>query len=179
MLATDLHVDWYDYGYSIDVKRNLIKNAVKVHRTLGTRAAVDTTLYAIFGENCEIEEWFEYEGEPYTFRVEVDVSERGLGAGEHAAAMRSILLTKNARSWLEGIHYKADYKPGKLYTGAFTACAHHIDIWPEVTVELDAQAETYTGGTQQSKGRVHVWPASGGIQASTCLPMTGPSWRTV
>lgn len=174
MLATDLHVDWYDYSYSLDIKRSLIKDAVKVHRTLGTRAAVDTTLYAIFGDSFEIEEWFEYEGEPYTFRVEVNISERGLGPEEHEAAMRSILLTKNVRSWLEGIYYKADYQPAQLYTGAWAASAQHIDVWPEVTVEIDALADTYTGGTQKSRHRLQVWPSPGSIEATATERAGGP-----
>ena len=37
VLAYDLHVDWYDYSYPIEVKRQTIKDSVKVHRKLGTR----------------------------------------------------------------------------------------------------------------------------------------------
>ena len=33
VLAYDLHVDWYDYSYPIEVKRQTIKDSVKVHRS--------------------------------------------------------------------------------------------------------------------------------------------------
>lgn len=35
ILAYDLHVDWYDYSYPIEVKRRTIKDSVRVHRRLG------------------------------------------------------------------------------------------------------------------------------------------------
>ena len=37
ILAYDLHVDWYDHSYPIEVKRQTIKDSVKIHRRLGTR----------------------------------------------------------------------------------------------------------------------------------------------
>ncbi len=32
ILAYDLHVDWYDYNYPLEAKRDLVKNSVKVHK---------------------------------------------------------------------------------------------------------------------------------------------------
>ena len=48
ILAYDLHVDWYDYSYPIEVKRRTIKDSVRVHRRLGTKYAVETALGAVF-----------------------------------------------------------------------------------------------------------------------------------
>lgn len=44
ILAYDLHVDWYDYSYPLEVKRQTIKDSVKIHRKLGTKYAVETAL---------------------------------------------------------------------------------------------------------------------------------------
>ncbi len=44
VLAYDLHVDWYDYSYPIEVKRRTIRDSVRVHRRLGTKYAVETAL---------------------------------------------------------------------------------------------------------------------------------------
>lgn len=35
ILAYDLHVDWYDYNYPLEAKRDLVKNSVKVHKKWG------------------------------------------------------------------------------------------------------------------------------------------------
>ena len=32
VLAYDLHVDWYDYSYPIEVKRRTIRDSIQVHR---------------------------------------------------------------------------------------------------------------------------------------------------
>ena len=41
ILAYDLHVDWYDYSYPIEVKRRTIRDSIQVHRRLGTKYAVE------------------------------------------------------------------------------------------------------------------------------------------
>ena len=73
ILAYDLHIDWYDYAYPIEAKRDLIKTSVKVHKRLGTKYAVETALGGLH-PNSYIEEWFEYEGTPRRFRVVLDIT---------------------------------------------------------------------------------------------------------
>ena len=41
ILAYDLHVDWYDYNYPLEAKRDLVKNSVKVHKKMGTKYAIE------------------------------------------------------------------------------------------------------------------------------------------
>ena len=80
ILAYDLHVDWYDYTYSIEAKRALIKDSVRVHKRLGTKFAVETALGGLH-PNSYIEEWFQYGGEPFSFRVVLDTTHSRAGAG--------------------------------------------------------------------------------------------------
>ena len=68
VLAYDLHVDWYDYDYPIEAKRAIIRDSVRVHQKLGTKAAVEMALGGIHPKS-EIEEWFDYGGKPYRFRI--------------------------------------------------------------------------------------------------------------
>ncbi|GFN35914.1 phage tail protein I [Tepidimicrobium xylanilyticum] len=67
-LAWQLHVDWYDAHADIEVKRQLIKNAIKVYRYRGTPYAIEQVIEDYFDDG-EVEEWFEYGGDPYYFRV--------------------------------------------------------------------------------------------------------------
>ncbi|SHJ73995.1 phage tail protein I [Tepidibacter formicigenes] len=80
ILAYDLHVDWYDYSYPIEAKRALIKDSVKVHKRLGTKFAVETALGNLH-PNSYVEEWFKYNGEPFSFRVVLDTTHSRAGAG--------------------------------------------------------------------------------------------------
>lgn len=67
-LADELHIEWYDASADIDVKRSLIKSSDLVHMYLGTPFAVEQVVEDYFGDGY-VEEWFEYGGESYRFRV--------------------------------------------------------------------------------------------------------------
>lgn len=67
-LAWELNVFWYNKNASIETKRDLILNADKVHQHLGTKWAVENVIESYFGEGY-IQEWFEFGGDPGTFRV--------------------------------------------------------------------------------------------------------------
>lgn len=72
ILASDLHVDWYDYGADIDEKRKLIKNSVAIHRMAGTPAGLRLAIESTHNE-IELEEWFDYGGDPFYFRVGINI----------------------------------------------------------------------------------------------------------
>ena len=67
-LAYELNVGWYDAAAEIEVKRELIKNSDKVRMYMGTPYAVEQVVQDYFGDGA-VEEWFQYGGEPYHFRV--------------------------------------------------------------------------------------------------------------
>lgn len=67
-LANDRNIFWYDYKASISVKRALIKNAKLVFNRLGTVWAVESVMNDYLPQS-ELQEWFEYEGNPGYFRL--------------------------------------------------------------------------------------------------------------
>lgn len=67
-LAWELNVPWYNKSANIATKRELIKNSDKVHKTLGTKAAVEMVIKDYFGDG-KVVEWFEYGGDPGFFQV--------------------------------------------------------------------------------------------------------------
>ncbi|WP_242662073.1 phage tail protein I [Desulfitobacterium hafniense] len=67
-LAYEFHIEWYDANAAIDVKRALIKSSDMVHMYHGTPYAVEQVVQDYFGDG-HVEEWWEYEGLPYHFRV--------------------------------------------------------------------------------------------------------------
>lgn len=77
ILAYDFHVDWYEYDYPLEAKRNIIKDCVKVHKRLGTKYSVETALGNLH-PNSEIEEWQDYKGEPFSFRIVLDTTKSRL-----------------------------------------------------------------------------------------------------
>ena len=67
-LAYDFHVDFYDKSYSTQIKRQLIDDSLLIHAKKGTAQSVEELITTIFGEGV-VEEWFEYDGAPFHFRV--------------------------------------------------------------------------------------------------------------
>lgn len=99
-LAWQLHVDWYDANAKLDIKRQIIKNSLKVHRYRGTPYAVEQVVQDYFGDG-HVVEWFEYNGDPYHFRVVTSNSSvTGEQANQFAMAVEKV---KNVRSHLEQI----------------------------------------------------------------------------
>ena len=103
LLAWQWHVDFYEpVGMDIETKRRLIKNSIAWHRIKGTPAAVEQVVSAAF-DTSHVQEWFEYGGKPYHFKVvteDVTTDKDVLERMRHA-----IHAAKNARSWLETVEF--------------------------------------------------------------------------
>lgn len=68
LMAAELRTQYYDESLDIRAKLELIKNTLIWHMTAGTPEAVENLVATVFGEGS-VEEWFEYGGSPYRFRV--------------------------------------------------------------------------------------------------------------
>jgi phage tail P2-like protein len=99
ILASDLHADWYDYDGSLANKRRLIQNDVEIHRRMGTPVALRRVLEGIHGDST-VEEWFQYGGEPYFFRVAVTITDTE-EVIQHDRIMTAIRTYKPVRAHLE------------------------------------------------------------------------------
>jgi len=98
LLAYENHVDFYDSDLTVEQKRELVKKSFSWHRKKGTRWAVEQILH-IFFKDVDLYEWFEYDGTPYRFSVEVSVKENSRESYQKVKKM--IESTKNKRSLLE------------------------------------------------------------------------------
>lgn len=100
LLAVELNTQYYDDTMDIAVKRNLVKNTLNWYMYAGTAAAVTELVEVVFG-NGEIEEWFEYGGEPYYFKIHtsnIDTTDEKIHLAENL-----VNSVQNARSRLEEI----------------------------------------------------------------------------
>jgi len=104
ILARDLNVGWYDDSYPIAAKRQIIKDSVRVQRWLGTKYAVVTAIGSIF-PHTEVQEWFEYGGEPYQFRIILDMTNAKAPA-DFFQIVRAAEFYKRLTSHLDEIIYQ-------------------------------------------------------------------------
>ncbi len=122
ILAVDFKVDWYDPGYSLAEKRQTIKDSWSVHRMLGTPAAVVMAISAIYPDT-QISEWWEYGGEPYHFRLQIDATYENVDPVKHARVLDRVNFYKNLRSVLDEVEYVNAGGTATEYTyAAFLGC---------------------------------------------------------
>lgn len=81
-------------------RRNLIKGSFDAHRYKGTLYSVRRAIESI-GLTCTIQEWFQYGGTPYHFKVSLDANASEVSAETLALFDAYIQEYKNVRSVLE------------------------------------------------------------------------------
>ena len=117
IIAYDFKVDWYDDGYSISEKRATLQDSWNVHRKLGTKYAVEKALSAIY-ENTNVQEWFEYSGDPYHFKLRIPVDQTVLDLTKHTTVLGLVDFYKNLRSVLDEVEYYGSGGAATSYTAA-------------------------------------------------------------
>lgn len=105
-LAVELQTPLYKNDYPLTVKRQIVKNSTLYYIRSGTRGAVEELLADIY-QGAEVEEWFEYGGEPNYFRVAIDISRTTVPVAEMTPAeLESWLYSvKRASSAPESLSY--------------------------------------------------------------------------
>lgn len=101
ILARDFKVDWWDPDYSIEEKRRTLKDSWRVHKILGTKAAVETAISAIY-PGTKVREWFEYGGKPFYFRLSIDGAKVQPDSEKHKKVLERVNYYKSLRSHLDG-----------------------------------------------------------------------------
>ena len=99
IMARDYKVDWYDYNANVETKRRTIENNWYVHKRLGSVRAVERALAGVWADTF-VEEWFEYGGSPYYFRVILDASEN-MNPIRMDYTLKYLHIYKPVRAWLE------------------------------------------------------------------------------
>ncbi|OKP67565.1 phage tail protein [Paenibacillus sp. P3E] len=123
-LAWQYSPPYYDPDLPLEQKRMLIKNAIPFHRHKGTPGAVEDLIDILFGEGA-VEEWWQYGGDPYHFRVltnNPDVTTTR--AEEFIAAVDAV---KRLSAVLDSVTI-SQVEELPLYYGGFLHFGDHITI---------------------------------------------------
>lgn len=108
ILAKDFAVDWYDHDYDLAAKRRTIKSAPYIHRHRGTAGAVLRGIRAIY-PGSRLEEWWQYGGEPYHFRVMLDMSGSDASYVSTERVLWAVGYYKSLRSHNDGVYYQSAF----------------------------------------------------------------------
>lgn len=102
LLAEELDTQYYDDSLPIDAKRKLIQNTLSWYMGTGTPGAVEELVTAVYGHG-EVEEWFEYGGEPYFFRISITNME--VKPGQNKEFRHILSKIKRLSAHLDAIRY--------------------------------------------------------------------------
>lgn len=142
LIAWQLHVDGYDETDSDEIKRNMILSSIEVHRHKGTPWAVARATASVF-KSAQISEWFEYDGEPFHFKVE-GITERLTDSAVIDRIVSLINDSKNTRSRLDCVEFINEINSAEYYVG-------WVEIDDDIFVDSDLSTiQTFTLNEQVS-----------------------------
>ncbi len=136
-LAINLSVDVWQEDWTIEQKRKACANAIFIHKQKGTKAGLKQALKAL-NIDGKISQWYEYNGRPYRFKVDVEISEQGLTDIEQDTILLTIYEAKNLRSWLEKLVFWLSSK-ASLFAAATTIWGEHIEVLPFIQTNIELQ----------------------------------------
>lgn len=114
-LAWIFSIDGYTSNLPRDIKIKLIKSAYFNHSKKGTKNAIISQLKTL-GYYVKLEEWFEYNGKPFTYRL---VTEIEVGQDRTLKNILELIESyKNVRSILDSLRILRK-KEGELFVGAW------------------------------------------------------------
>ena len=115
-LAWQFHVDFYEPDLPMETKQALVLNSPAWHAQKGTPGVVEDIVSTVFSK-AKIEEWYEYGGLPYRFRVSTE--DEILDTKTLEKLMRAIKSVKNTRSFLDTLNQIVDFDVNVYFaTGA-------------------------------------------------------------
>lgn len=112
--AYDVSID----GLNEKEARKLLSKALMLKRHAGTTYAIKESLKAVF-DTALVEEWFNYDGKPYHFKVKVTSSHKPFDENTFKQLEKLIYEYKNVRSVLESIELRVQSKCDK-----YNACVY-------------------------------------------------------
>jgi phage tail P2-like protein len=133
-LAWAFSVDAWNPSWSEHVKRDVINNSIHIHRIKGTVGAVRRAL-ATIGFNIDISEWFDYGGDPHTFRIDAygdDIFAAGFSINAELYEMVVSLVenVKPVRSHFALRLGESFENQNHLRCGSKAAYIHRLDLNP-------------------------------------------------
>lgn len=158
MLAAELNVDYYDKSLSLADRREAVKDAILIHQINGTKKAL-LRVFELLQMRAVIKEWFEYGGEPYTFKVEIlEVSNRGLSEETNALLDKLIEWHKNVRSHMTELNIYLTNRTKTPYYAIGALQGEEITVYPWALTEITSAGKKYLAAGYQAAEAVTVYP---------------------
>lgn len=138
--------------------------------------AIDQAIRAL-GKNAKIEEWYEYGGHPYRFRITGDLQPNQVfRRADMRRLIRLALRTKNVRSYLDYVGLARSVS-GALYVGAFIRSRVTVTIGPTVTTGLTVRPYLKIGAAVTVRSVTTIYPGEEPDDGSRSIGGSGKDCR--
>lgn len=134
-LAGEMNVDFYDQAFPLDKRKELVKNGYLYKYSKGTAYAVKQIVTDAF-DHTEVQEWFQYDGEPYYFKISTETALPS--ENKISDVVQAVNSVKNARSTLECIEALKSSSLNTYYGFGIEQTYQHKAIARSLWNELDA-----------------------------------------
>ncbi|MDD4556504.1 MAG: phage tail protein I [Alphaproteobacteria bacterium] len=135
-LGWALSVDVWNENWAVSIRRNVIKASVGIHRNKGTIGALKQALEAFRFDNVKVEEWFQYGGDPYMFKVFIEIVTEGFDINDLTEVYIAINQAKNARSHLESLRAVLCNNSQVPYIGSGLICGEIVTIHSKIEYDI-------------------------------------------
>ena len=153
-----LGVEGWNLAGTEAARRALLKRAIELHRHKGTPWAVRTALETALPTEASIKEWFAYGGDPFFFRVRLDVSELGLDETGIANAVQLIFDHKNVRSWLDCLETVTTRPlPVSIAVAGIMRTMNRVRLWFPPKPVPSGRVHVGLGSTRYSRSVIRPW----------------------
>ena len=175
ILAYDFKVDWWDADYSLEEKRRTLKDSWRVHKLLGTKATVEMAISAIYPQTT-VQEWFEYGGRPYHFKLQLDLTGTFWTEERPRRILERVNFYKSLRSHVDGLEYtRYPAQPARLHVGGAGGILSTMGIPQDTGLPEPSGVQSrtiYTGGTFAARTVLPV-PEDSTLPGATTILRTG------
>ncbi len=157
-LAWALSVDRWDETWSEEARRQIIRDSWHIHRHKGTISAMRRAVEP-FGAILSITEWWENNDPPGSFRLDIDISERGLTEETRQEMERMITTVRPVSRHLAAMKMTYVARGISRITGA-TLTGETIVVYPaaELTSPLSVNGDIHPGGVTYEGITVTIRP---------------------
>ncbi|HWI48076.1 MAG TPA: phage tail protein I [Rummeliibacillus sp.] len=162
-LAYTKYVEYYSFSMSKQEKVNAINSSSLLHKQKGTPSALTTVLKTL-NFTGYAEEWFQYDGDPYMFKVWIESNGTDITVERLQILEKLIQKYKNNRSHLEVLNIYASTHSNINYA-ATTATGESITVYPWTPKTIELSANTRFGAAVINTTEVFtVYPKEEGTE---------------
>ena len=141
LMALEMKAPYYDEDLEIEVKRELVKNAMLWRSQAGTKKSVEDLIRTLFGAG-EVIEWYDFEGEPGT-PGEFDIITSAPLTPELFSKFTQIIdQVKNESSHLRRIQTAREID-GDFYAGTVVTASQRCVITQLISAQVDINQIAY------------------------------------